>query len=1141
MPINFKLTFTQPIFALVQAGGVSGPEGWAKAITSHYSSTVQKGLPIGVPPVLPAPGLAVPPAFIPPPFNIGASGITKSAAKAREKNMYNVLYLYYFAKLQAVDKANIEGLIRTVKDLYARLNTKQKEIVKTIKDIKAVKQELQNIGPTIELIKRELGDEIEYQKDQIKGLLKTIDDFKIKIEAGNFGSTYGKTGEQVISELFSKEKEIIDLVKNGNLLSLNTILKLANLIQNYVNDKSTIGAQLGAAMKKEYVVRYTKVEVPDAAKEYGVFETEERALQEMAKELFKTYQVSIAENKDSIYMSITPRTPTNNFAGIKTMIKSIITDMVQNLINLGKSIMELALYFKPEALSKLVKDMLGRRPALKKVYDLITKFDLFIRYIKPKLKKLQYKKDKLIKEIQTQIQVKIDQCKEFVQKKIKQLGEKIENGHIVKFLKKQKESFELWQKDHKEQINKWKKNIQLSLELAKRLDTIQKAKERLNDKWNDFANDKEKGLEARIKKYQKTIIEAYERTQEQIKQQFNEASAIDDPKLDFSNMSIGKLRTELKKLSDYYNAIGLKTPLLKGIGPIIMKKAKLDFEVFQKLFEAEVKSLGLMAKEACVIYLEVKEVRRIWRDFKQNNRSKKSRKKVPNAASYADNPTKLERLLDYIFSVDVDKLKAELKAYKEKQKEKIEIRIKAFGEEVEIMLLNLIPVHVEVADKKDKKAKAAAKKQRALEIIDEATYYYQLGKEVFKMTDSGLGLLQNLSTKQVLPSQNETLFNTFLDSYYQYQKINFKRGHKQPTEANSGLIVSYNRAKTKEKARIKKEFNVMVLVEMLVKGVKELLKEVKETDFGKELKQMYDESSEEIKQNTKSIVTFLTNPTDDIPTILDIISKLDLKFLTHPGFMDKLRALEKKHLTKTRELLSIMLNITGRGEEVSGAAGTTLSSGLVLASRTPISGSTASGSAASGSAFRGGATATGSANTIIGNAFNKTAPRISNAVANISYVLLKNDYFIDIIFNLIKDLYEKFVLFMKKFIKKILKKVTQRLDERKEKAKEKKIAEQKTEAKKKINIDAPILQAVLTLAIRAYWTGASWYGPTNSKHIVTKVGSFRPKIQALPINGLPGIVKEMELGFTNQMKGIKGIIIPPAETGISPLSFSQYV
>lgn len=1098
MSINFNLTFTQPILALIEAGGIAGPEGWAKAIASHYSSTVQKGLPIGVPPTLPAPGLAVPPAP-PPPFAISVSGITKSAATTREKNMYNVLYLYYFAKLQAIDKANIEGLILNVRDLLARLKSKQKEIIKTIEDIKAIKQELENIKPTIELIKKELGDEIKFQKDQITGLLKTIDGFKVRIEAGDFGSTYGKTGEQIISEIFGKEKEIIDLVKNGNLLSLGTIVRLGSLIQKYINDKSTIGGQLS----------------------------------------------------------------TGNFAGIKTMVKSMITNMVQNLLNLGKSIMDLVTYFKPEALLLLIKGILSRRPTLKKVYDLVTNFDLFIRYIKPQLKKLTAKKDKLLKEIETQVQVKIDEAKVFVQQKIKELNTKIEKSRIVIFLKKQKESLELWQKDNQEQIDKWKKNIQLTIELADRLTKIQKAKERLNDKWNEFSKDKEKGLEARIKKYQKTIAEIYERTQEQIDRQLNEASAIPDPKLDFSNMNIDKLRTELKKLSDYYNLIGTKTPLLIGIGPIIMKQAKIDFEVFQKFFEAEVASIGAMAKEAVVIYFELREVRRIWKDFKQNNKSKKLRAKIPNSANYANNPIKLERLIDYILNADIAKIKADLKAYKKKQQEKITERVVAFGEELEVMLLNLIPLNVEVADKKDKIATAAAKKQKALDIIDETTYHFELGKEIFKMSDSGLGLLSNLSAGQVLPSQNEKIFNTFLDSYYAYQKINFKRGHRQPTEANNGSISSYNKTKNKEKERVKKEFNVMVLVEMLVKGIKELLKEVKETDFGKELKVIYDESSQELKEKIKSFVTFLTNPTDDILTILIAITKLDLTFITHPAFMDKLRALEKKHLTKTRELLSIMLGITGREEEVSGAAGTTLSSGLVLAKRTPpsksdtmqaidkarelaLAGDLVGAQAefskinSTNAAFSGNATATGSANTIIGNAINNAAPRVSTAVANIAYVLIKNNSFIDIIFNLIKDLYEKFVLFMKKFIKKILKKVTERLKEKIQKTIDKKIAEQKTEAEKKINLDAPILQAVLTIAIRAYWTGASWYGPTNSRHIVTQVGSFRPKIKAPPIDGLFGLVKEMELGFTNQMKGIKGIVIPPANTGISPLSFSQY-
>ena len=50
------------------------------------------------------------------------------------------------------------------------------------------------------------------------------------------------------------------------------------------------------------------------------------------------------------------------------------------------------------------------------MYDLVTKFDLFIRYIKPKLKKLTQEKDKLFKEIQTQVEIKIEEAKDFVKK-----------------------------------------------------------------------------------------------------------------------------------------------------------------------------------------------------------------------------------------------------------------------------------------------------------------------------------------------------------------------------------------------------------------------------------------------------------------------------------------------------------------------------------------------------------------------------------------------------------------------------------------------------------------------------------------------------------------------------------------------------
>ena len=57
MPYNFALTFTQPILLKLDNGLIGGAEDWAKTITKAYIDTVTSGLPVGVPPVLPAPGL----------------------------------------------------------------------------------------------------------------------------------------------------------------------------------------------------------------------------------------------------------------------------------------------------------------------------------------------------------------------------------------------------------------------------------------------------------------------------------------------------------------------------------------------------------------------------------------------------------------------------------------------------------------------------------------------------------------------------------------------------------------------------------------------------------------------------------------------------------------------------------------------------------------------------------------------------------------------------------------------------------------------------------------------------------------------------------------------------------------------------
>ena len=82
----------------------------------------------------------------------------------------------------------------------------------------------------------------------------------------------------------------------------------------------------------------------------GVFLNTQQSIQEQN---YAFYEVLYINDKSTIGGQLS----TGNFAGIKTMVKSMITNMVQNLLNLGKSIMDLVLYFKPEALVLLIKGL----------------------------------------------------------------------------------------------------------------------------------------------------------------------------------------------------------------------------------------------------------------------------------------------------------------------------------------------------------------------------------------------------------------------------------------------------------------------------------------------------------------------------------------------------------------------------------------------------------------------------------------------------------------------------------------------------------------------------------------------------------------------------------------------------------------
>ena len=161
-------------------------------------------------------------------------------------------------------------------------------------------------------------------------------------------------------------------------------------------------------------------------------------------------------------------------------------------------------------------------------------------------------------------------------------------------------------------------------------------------------------------------------------------------------------------------------------------------------------------------------------------------------------------------------------------------------------------------------------------------------------------------------------------------------------------------------------------------------------------------------------------------------------------------------------------------------------------------------------------------------------------ILRISRSLDKNQSFIMLGFNMLVEQISLFITWLTNLINKTIEKEKAKLEKRKVSLEEeaKRIAKKKL--KDKVNVEALILTAVFGLSARLFWTGASWYGPTGTKHTVLNIGRFT-KMDFLASSGRSGMVKEIARGFEHQLAGMFGIISPPPNTAIPPFPFKGYL
>ena len=954
MPYVFEATFTQPILAQLDNGTIKGAKDWANAITRGYVNTIKAGLPQGVPPVLPAPGLNP---VAPPPFPIGASGF--STADSRSKTMYNVLYAYYYAKEISLDKQAIQELVVDVKRLIIKVKAKTQQVKSLVQRIKNLNNQLSQIPKIIAEIVELLKEEIKARVEDLKNLVASLDEFKIVLGPVDFAS------------VFSEELKILNSVRNFNLLDPASIRELALFVSEYGKRTNTVlAASDDASLMKSYI----------QSKLFGVA---------------KLFLGFVEGAKDP--------------------------SQIPNFIN--------------------ALDRDSRR--VKLLYQRLNQFDAFVRYVKPKLQRLKIKKDELVSELRVKLQTKLVAVRTKLKKKAEELSRKKAVGKALDLYKKATKII----KDVKQKIKKktdyYRRKIQL-------LSRILKTSVIIAGKIAAIVG----GLKDEFNQIKQQIIAS----REALSQTTNTVQ---------SSLTDAQIQVESEALINYFTNLGIGK--YANLGVLVLVEAKCDFQTFKTFFERENRTLSQYVQELVSIDNDIKTLEESITELNgQKNAQKKPLKQSPK---WKDRIKSLCSFLHLLFSKiepGIERIKswvsgkiAEIKAYVKNYLDKTK-------EDLKIYAINLLPLRSDIQDKKDKKAEAQAKINIIKEKVRQTKKLVELGSNVSKMVKGSLTLLKNLQKGEYRFSTNENAISLVVDGLYA------ARGYDQSQAVVQSLA--------SEKKETKDRFKSLLIVEALGLGLVEFFKEIKQTNFSVELDKIVNEQKEEFR----NMVTFtkvqqiIKNPPSTIQQLINTANTLTLDVAVGVKASTTLLSLERKYLSKSREVVKTLLGIK-----------------------------------------------------------DLENTKLSKKLKSFQTKLNKNQSFILLGLQMLNEAIKEFLAFVERKVQSFITTQKSKLAAKRAKVQDGSKAQLKKEREKKVNVDAIAMSLAFGLAARAFWTGAQWIGPTGSNHIALSIGIFK-RIKAKSTDGASKMIREAAKSFEKQLNLMQGLVIPPPNTGIPPIPFTGY-
>ena len=1156
MPINFELTFTQPLLLDLQNAKFADVQDYANAITKYYVNTIETGMPIGIPPTLPSPAALGAPV----PVGTGPADAFKAPYSEAKKTIFNETVFTYFNLKDLViangslaqKKTQLEGILKKAEYQTKLIESKVAIIKEVKKRLETVPADIKNTIEGIRVLFESFVQQIQNVKVDILSLTPE------EIDAGqiDFAAEFANK--------FPNESKVIDTLLNININNIQETINAIQTANTYFGRVSkglknnALGVELETSQQSDYVKSKLTLVVTKIFKlANGLLFPE--SLGELILDLKKRGEVF--DDKTLRVLAIAS-TASERLGVIKFIVEPEIKKLEEFVKNKKRAIareLEKGKVRITDAINKKTKEVAEknakkpkREPSAKQLW------------MKKKVEDIKIFKEENEELIVTTVK-NIQTLKNILQKSTALVN----SGLVIK------SEIELTVAGLKVEFEENKARV---LGIA---DSIVDARSVIQDARNESSSESSNKLNIDL-----TKNPFNSKTSQEITRYFNDHGAQD--------------------------ILPIIKPIVTDLGLTFLEVKKV-FEKTDSKYDLIVKQLIGMESQFYDLVDESKKLEKLPSIKRKNNKDISVAKKDRSERTPRDRE-KLDKLKHNIMSVIgyLQKFLKKVEVFIKNQEAKIkrwlkkqEVKLRAIAERIEIAIINSLPIPSESEAAQTKKEAAEEKKAIIALNVVKAKLVVEQGKAVAVMATNAQKLIANMSSGKFGAADNEPLLKKISGGKFDFFTVGVESSspvykkqeqekrvmdeeiatlHELDTYVSILMVVSKDiKAKAdsdaaERKSRLAQADELEARAENL--SDEDFLKPTDKEKYRAELlskalslrsNQKLQGFVDRIKSDYNDIVSAVDNTQQAyrtegakgvspslsrLFTVLDSLFKedADLKLddvikstkelliisqssvlsetLQSQSLLRVFRRLESEYLGETNKVLTKMLGIIPDKED------------SVLTNRRGVP-ETAPETQATSELPETSGFLTNSVDSIK-DAKEKALARLGDA--KVYRVILDlhraiNDgrgSVISILLEKMVELIKKFEAFVKEQIEKVIayiEKVIKRTIKKNRVVHEEKL---KANAKKKVNLDLIGQTIAINLAVQLFWIGSSWQNTAGTLFTTLTIPPFPLLKVNGTVDGQVDAIRELAKNLENQLSNVFGLCIPVIGTGIPPFSFKGY-